>query len=354
MRFGCVIVVCLLLLGCATDPLAQFEAGTPTLSEGQVARLQRGAKTPEQLGIRVVQDGLVGVNLIQGTEPVTAPLVRVDSDQPQLPGGRYRVPVILGEVNGHRNVRLMLDSGSNRLLLGYSLAQAVNVPILSGLKPVKAMGIGGAVDNYIGVVPSLRIGELQLEKMIAMISPDAQALSFTRRFWGKSQVMIFGIAALRQMAYVSIDNLNGTVTLSPNAPYAPDRTRALVAAVQLRWKDELPMVELMIDNRAVPCILDTGGDYGMLIPRSLAGPLGYWKPGQERLSASRGVGGASLTTQYNVRAVKLANATFEQVPARTDLSGPEPAGGYPLMGNIVLRRHKVTFDFRNGVLWLER
>jgi hypothetical protein len=34
--------------------------------------------------------------------------------------------------------------------------------------------------------------------------------------------------------------------------------------------------------------------------------------------------------------------------------GPEAAGGQVFLGNAVLRRYRVTFDFKHSTLWLER
>ena len=114
------------------------------------------------------------------------------------------------------------------------------------------------------------------------------------------------------------------------------------------------MIEATIDGRTLPCYVDTGGDYGLLLPRKLAGELGYWRPGHETVGISGGVGGASLSATYHVREAKLGHATFADFPARTQITGPDAAGGTVLLGNICLRRLRVTFDFLHGQLWLER
>ena len=55
-----------------------------------------------------------------------------------------------------------------------------------------------------------------------------------------------------------------------------------------------------------------------------------------------------------VYTVRVGDAIFAKVPARTDVGGPEVAGGQVLIGNVVMRQHRVTFDFKHGLLWLER
>jgi hypothetical protein len=353
------VIVLMFLAGCATDPLSQLETVTPTLSPAQVNDLQKRAQTPEQLGIRaqITQQGASfgDVNILSARETVTLPLVVVPTDKPAQPGGRYRVPVVLATVNGQKNARVLLDSGSNRNLFGYTLARSLGIPIIAGMKALTGRGIGGSVDNYAAIIPTMEIGTVEFRKLVALVGPDAQALSFTRGFWGNTQVMIMGVNTFKGLSYLSVDHLRGSVTFAPTEAYLPEPSSTFITTVPLRWEGELPMVDVTVDKRFnYPCILDTGGDYGMLVPRLAASDLGYWTPGKGELGTARGIGGSSLGTSYNVREVKVGGATFTQVPARTDLIGPQPAGGKMLLGNVVLRRHRVTFDFKHNVLWLER
>jgi hypothetical protein len=351
----------LLLAGCATDPFAQLETVTPTLTESQLADLQRRARSPDELGIRAQMTGhgvgFGGVNQVEASENVTVPLVVVPVNEPGAPRSRHRTPVVLATVNGQKNVRVLLDSGSNRHLFGYTLAHSLDIPVIAGLRPFTGHGIGGTVDNYAALVPVMQIGAMQLRKQIALIGPDAQVLSFTRGFWGSTQVMILSVSALRDLSYLCLDNLRGTATFAPRDAYLPDQSSTFVTTAPLRWQGDLPFVDVVIDNRfTYSCVLDTGGDYGMLIPKGKAADLGYWKPGSRdaELGTSRGVAGSSLTASYEVRQVRLGGATFAKVPARTGLIGPQPVGGNLLLGNAVLRRYRVTFDFRHSVVWLER
>jgi hypothetical protein len=348
----------LLAAGCATDPNSQLETTTPTLSPVQVAELQKNSKTPEELGfqMQVTGDsaGFAGVNVIDARENATVPLVEVPTDQPYQTGGLYRVPVIVASVNGHAAVRVMLDSGSNRNLFGYTLARSLGIPLIAGLKPITGYGIGGAVVNYAALVPTMQIGSIGFQKMVAIIGPDAQVLSFTR---GKNaQMMLLGVNALRSLSYLTIDNLHGNMIFGARGAYLPDDTLPFMTTAPLYWLGELPAVDISIDGRdALPCILDTGGDYGMILPRTRAIELGYWKPGTGALTIPGGVGGASVAASYEIKQAKVGDATFARIPGRTSLIGPDIAGGQAvLLGNGVLRRYRVTFDFQHHTLWLEK
>lgn len=353
------LLLLLVFTGCATSPYSQLETATPILTSAQVAELQKDAKTPEQLGVEmhVTERGVNfnGVNAIEAAENATVPLLEIPADRPNVSGGLYRVPVILAMVNGKPGVRLLLDSGSNRNLFGYTLARSLGIPIIAGLKPVTGYGIGGAVDNYGAIVNSLQVGSIELKKAIAIVGPDAQVLNFVRGFRDRTQVMILGVNALRGISYLTIDALRGTVLLGATEPYLPDDTLTFMTTAPLHWVGELPAVDVSIDGRdPVPCLLDTGGDYGMLLPRTQAIELDYWKPGKGSLTTSRGVGGASLSASYLVKQARVGGETLVHIPSNTTLVGPEPGGGRVFLGNVMLRRYRLTFDFKRNVLWLER
>jgi len=349
-------VLAVLAASCATDPYSKLETATPTLSPMQIAELQKTAKTPEELGIqlRVTEStsAFAGVNGVEAPENVTLPLVEIPTDRPNEPGGLYRAPVVFATVNGKTGVRLLLDSGSNRNLFGYTLARSLGIPTIAGLKPMTGFGIGGAVDNYGALVPTIQIGSIGFQKTVAIIGPDAQVLGFTRG----SQVMLFGVNALRRLSYLTIDYIHGNVIFGARDAYLPDDTLPFLTTAPLQWLGDLPAVDITIDGRnPVPCILDTGGDYGMLVPRLRAMELGYWKPGKNGpLSVPGGVGGASLVTSFQIKQAKVGDALFPRVLAHTVVIGPEAAGGQVFLGNAVLRRYRVTFDFKHSTLWLER
>ena len=329
------------------------------LSPGQVAELQKNAKTPEELGIRMQFTGETAgfrdVNVIDAHENVTVPMVEIPTDQPRQAGGLYRAPVILATVNGKPDVPVTLDSGSNLNLFGYTLARSLGIPLIAGVKPITGHGIGGSVDNYAAILREMQIGSIQFHRMVTLVGPDEQVLSVTHSFWGDNQVMILGVNALRGLSYLTIDNLRGNVIFGAREGYLPDDTLKFMTAVPLHWIGRLPAIDISVDSReAVTCILDTGGDYGMLLPRSRASEWGYWSPGKGPLTIPGGVGGASLATTYQVKVVKVGKATLARIPARTGLIGPEIGGGNIFLGDVVLRRYRVTFDFKRDTLWLEK
>jgi len=342
------------LAGCATG-LDRLETSTPTFSPSQRDDLRKHAKSPAELGLPEHFNPNAAVGAVACQSNVTVALCKVSTQQTREEiGGQFRVPVILANINGHPGVRVLLDSGSNRNLFGYSLAHELAVSAVTGLDPVISSGIGGSVDNLIGVVRSIKAGTLELRRVLALIGPDTQVLSLTHGFWNNPQALIFGLHTLRMLSYVSIDAPNGTVTFAPREAYRAQPSSIFVTTIPLRWVNGLPQVEVVMDGETVPCYVDTGGDYGLLLPRKLAGELGYWKPGHETVGISKGVAGASLSATYVVRETKVGLAIFANLAARTQVTGPDAADGNALLGNASLRRLRVTFDFQHGQLWMER
>jgi hypothetical protein len=350
----------LLLTGCVSAP-PRDEKQSPKLAPTQVSELRKQAKSADQLGIKIVsrppQLGITGINEVSLAQPAAVPLVELPTSTGDEPSARYRLPCILATVNGREGQRVLLDSGSNRVLLGYSLAHSLDIPLIAGLDPVPAQGIGGQgqVDGYWAIVPQMSIGALELRRLLTLVGPDAEALTYRRSFWGNMQVMILGVNGLRGLTYVSIDYLRGKVAFGSGDKYLPDAAAAFVTAVPLRWEGDLPVVDAVLERRyRTPCVVDTGGDYGLLLPRVVATELGYWKPGWGSADTSRGIAGEAEGKGYLVHEVKIGDAVFRQVAARSRIEGPEPLGGRVLVGNYELRRYRVTFDFKNHVLWLEK
>ncbi|MCG3148521.1 MAG: hypothetical protein PCFJNLEI_01965 [Verrucomicrobiae bacterium] len=343
--------ILLFLAGCATDPFARMETRTPTLTAGQRRELMKQAKTPAQLGLSARVEY---VGAVVGEATVTLPLFQVPTPAPHEAGGQFGVPVVLATVNGQANVRVLLDSGSNRVLLGYQLARKLGVPAIAGLEAVTSTGIGGVMDSFWGMVERVRFRSLELERVLTLIGPDTQVLMVTRGFWNSPQAVVLGMNSLRALKYVTIDSPTGTATFSPRESYRPREGATFVSHTPLHWDNDLPVVEVVVDGKPQRAVIDTGGDYGLLLPKGLARDLGYWKPGQERLGFSSGVGGTSMSALYFVREASLGNAHYVQFPARTELAGPAVAGGRMLLGNVCLRRLRVTFDFERNLFWLEQ
>ena len=361
LRNVCAVMVVLGLSGCAhvyVVPPVQRELVTPSLTKGQLAELKKREQTAAALGVQMARNGggmvLMGVNEVVATNSVTVPLVTVPTADPFEEGWKYRVPVVLATINGREDIRLMLDSGSNQNLCSYKLAVKLRLPVVAEMEKVTSYGFGGAVEDRVALTPRLRIGELELRKVVTLVGPEVQVLRL-QQFWTTEPVFLMGVNAFSKLSYLSVDYLRGTVTFGVGEAYRPDSRSRFATEVPLTWEGGLPCVEIKLSDKGpFKCVIDTGGDYGLVVPQKRATELRYWSAGRGEVKESHGVAGVGLDTRYNVGRAQIGGAVFEAVPARTVLNGPEPAGGMVLVGNVVLRRYRITFDFKNGKFWIER
>jgi predicted aspartyl protease len=339
------MILALVFVGCATQRV-EFEPRP--LTPAQIEALKKRGQPPEALGITMANtpQGLVIGNLAEvvGTQTATLPLMR-----------RNELPVVNVNVHGRANVPMLLDSGSNRTLLEYSLAHSLQIPLIgTDPKPVQAHGIGGTVESYLALIPTIRVGaDIEFRRILTMISPEVSVLK-QKGLIGRTSFGIWGMDSLRKLSYLTIDGRYGTATFEPQTAYGTANPRQLVFT-RMKFVDDLPVIEVMLDRKGpFEAVLDTGGNYALFVPQPLAEQLGYLgKSGQLRTAA--GIGGVTLAQTYTVRSLQIGNGVILNVPAKSEVLTVSPLSGQRcFIGNQLLRQYKVTFDFRNGLLWLER
>jgi predicted aspartyl protease len=95
-------------------------------------------------------------HLVSKVKPTETPLVRLLNDPQHMRG--YGLPVLL---NGHKS-SLMLDTGASGILVKRSIAERAGI---SRITETKVGGIGnkGRRDAYIGVVDSIKVGDLEFQ-----------------------------------------------------------------------------------------------------------------------------------------------------------------------------------------------
>jgi predicted aspartyl protease len=212
------------------------------------------------------------------------------------------------------------------------------------------------------VISRLRIADFQLNTASAWVGHDTDLLLFGRGFNQSEHMLVLGMSALERLSYFTIDNLRGTVTFAPQASFEPDRSLNVVAKLPLRWKHSQPETDIVISGRTFPCMVDTGGDLELVVGESRLEELKRINsddldPMQGLLDDSafegEGLGGKARTGGYYVKHVALGDARFEKVKTLIESSEPGTQDQRVLVGNMFLRRYRVTFDLRNDTLWLE-
>lgn len=281
---------------------------------------------------------------IQTTNTISVPLLELPRGRSEL-GDIYLLPRFHANVSSHSNLLVVLDSGCTYSAVSYSLARDYRVPTIAGCQPIPIAGSGGVVTGYWGLVSIFTSAALEVRRLPVVVVPDASA------FWGEHGVLL-SVNAFRKLSYLTIDNLNRTLTISPKEDFKPDVNARFSVNTPLWWRDNRPMIDVKIDGKRFACLIDTGNAFGVTIPQKHALQLGYWKPGQAS-APLLGVAGLTTISRYTVQSFQVGDFNFERMPGFTETSDPGMEKDEVKLGNGILHQHRVTFDFKQHLLWLE-
>lgn len=265
-------------------------------------------------------------------------------------------PIIRYHLNG-RLVLGLVDTGSSLTAIEYPAALRTQVaPLNTNLEPFTAQSPGGAVSEIAALARHMTLGGLEVRDVPLGILNRVGGFGVLAWVDGYRVETLLGNDLLSAFAYVTFDFPGETVVFSTRGGYRPD-VRRLVATLPLRVSRPLPMMEARLDGGpTIPVALDTGGDFGLWIPRPIAEELK--RPELERTQQMRmgfGFGGETLFVPTRLPRVELAGWTLNQVPAAVSMIGAgadEPR--CCLLGLSILRPYKVTVDYRARRIYFER
>jgi hypothetical protein len=128
--------------------------------------------------------------------------------------------------------------------------------------------------------------------------------------------------------------------------------RWLVAAVPLRYRGGLPLTQAHIQDRGpYPVALATCGDFGLWIPREMAGPMSLPAATDPAGGGRRG----SIERPVADLTVNLSGFVLKNVPTRIGLLAPDGEDPpFAMIGLRVLSDYSVTFDFEARKIYFER
>lgn len=107
-------------------------------------------------------------------------------------------------------------------------------------------------------------------------------------------------------------------------------------------------------NEEVPLVIDTGGFFGMWIPRSLASSM-VMRELEDTQPVGMGAGpGGQTVYRAGIHELTVGDYTIGDVlTAISMLNYGDKDPGFGLIGNHLLRRYDVTLDVKRGFLHLE-
>ena len=258
-------------------------------------------------------------------------------------------------VNGQGPFQIILDTGmpmDGLMLYGSDKVEALHLPYLDDVQ-VKVGGAGGKGEDKPARMATglgLGIGQLKLLNVRAMVlSPNPG--------FGVYHDGVIGAALFRNFA-VSIDNDRSVITLRQPEAYRPGQGATVLpltldhgmpfveAKVRIGAKEEVP-VTLVVDLGASHAVsLTPGTESGITLPpESIPAAIGQGLSGEIRGRVGR------------ISALQLASQTLNGVVA----TFPDKGNDAPRhmnsrdgnLGNGILSRFNVTFDYAGGRMVLE-
>lgn len=296
--------------------------------------------------------------------------VPVSSDQVQIPSGRSSIAsfppnvksvvlpariedgaVIVRVTIKGRGLDFILDSGSGGILLDSGVAKELGITTF-GKSVQQTMG---AYESTQAIIPEMDVGPISLTNTYVECVPFTQNRGFDTKVVGLLGFDFIANAAVR------IDFDSGTVTATSPDSFAPPPNSV---AVPVALDDGVPYVQAQVGAAIGDhFILDTGSTDVLVFsafanahPKDVTDEgLGRSINSYEPFISASGVGGEipmipTQVSSYHFGSVNFTDFLLMRTTGGTAFEVEDTDG---LVGFDVLRFFKVSFDYRDGYVYLE-
>jgi hypothetical protein len=193
-----------------------------------------------------------------------------------------------------------------------------------GLRPTHVLD---STTSFVGLLPTFRIGMMQMESLLVNIRPVNMDLGpLERGVKDPYPVFVLGHDFLKPFSFIRIDFPIRNIAFSVSQPYKPDPAR-LLAERTFTYGERGLTVQGSLDNYEGAIAIDLAGDYELAIPYPEA-------PVETQLTLGRFV--------------------RRQVPVKNSLDLGFSASRGPSIGNQMFKDLVVTIDNRTKTLYLEK
>lgn len=301
-------------------------------------RFLQSHQTPEQ--VKMLWD--------ETKSPVSPDWCTIDEkksvDVPLAGPGGFRF-LLIDVLIDDETILAVIDTGAGTSLL--SLEAAVR----SGAHPVgpevlkeRIMGFAGPSYTILTRIPSLKIGDLEIKHVRAGVFPQQRELPVLKEINGRKVEMILGYDLLKSLSWIEFFQGKEKIAIGAgtNPPDVPGIRHPL-----LPGKNHGPKVEVTVNgSQPFPVTLDTGGQFGLRLPQSLADSLGIQALEPDQLPQERLAGtGKSATIKGQKVNLAIGQLEMQNLPTYLHVGDPRVADAIgPLIGNPVLSRIHWTLD----------
>jgi Aspartyl protease/PDZ domain len=274
--------------------------------------------------------------IVTGARTATSPL--------RLEAGRLLVDA---RIDGKGPFPFLLDTGGHAILTPSMVSQLGLTA--GGHGTSRGAGAGATAIQYTRVT-TVDLGDARLENQPFLVLP--YPFPTIERGTGTPIAGLIGLELFERFV-VALDYDEGTLTLSPFDAAPPERPGV---AVPLTFTDDMPLAHAQLDGHDGVFGIDTGngGDVVVFAPWAIAsGVRDRYRAGLAMVSL--GVGG--LSTNYLARAQSFAigGVLVSRIAARLAEDSAGSFASRSEAGNIgqsVLARFNVVFDYRRATMWL--
>jgi len=311
------------------------------VSGGTMRQLREQAVT-ETEARRMLRGGHIDTRSTPGATRVSVPMHRDSAGLPNIDVS----------FSGRRPTRLLLDTGATLSVLAAAMATKLDVATIPNASP-QMQGVIGREAGMGAIIESLQIGTWRLENLPCVVR--LQRSSGGIEFLGANfDISLLGFHLVQKhCSYVTFDYPRRVIEFGFGGRFEGPKSRQHFKAPFV-LKHGVPMVRLTVGKTSWEAILDTGSAFGVEIDQKLATRLGHEKDGLkvDGPFVMVGVGGAVSPRDAGVRIITVNGLRMlgrEFPKAQLDVM-PGPAR----IGSFFLQKHRVTFDLRRSVAWLEQ
>jgi hypothetical protein len=279
----------------------------------------------------------------QGGNPDTLAIVKLLAREPSIRvrgtahvpvHGDMRVAVRAGGYNGDA----VADTGAEISVMMQSVAPQAHVRMLGVSRDVH--GTTGAVTGQIGLIPSVKIGDAEVNDIPVLVLPDSQLILTS----GKASIrlpFILSLYALAGFGRIAFLDHCKAMAIGDDAPMP------FAGATPMIWHPSGIAVPLQGPGGVHAAHFDSGANVSYLYPAAL--PLISAEERARIADSTRKIGGVGGFVEEKIQRLPLANLALAGQPLQLqniDVAAQPESGEAARLGQDVLQRYSaVVFDF---------
>jgi len=222
----------------------------------------------------------------------------------------------------------LVDTSSAENWAALETAAALGmVPLSPPALAARPIHVTDSVDGLLCISQSLRLDTLRADSILFFVRASRDGLGVLARGLEKpAPAFVLGMRFLTEFSFVRFDVTGRTIVFMTDVEYKPD-ARRLLGSVPLDLRDGVLAVKGAVNGEPLPILLDSAGNYDVVIPGEPAG---------------------------SVRQLSMGDIVLRNLPQQSGEALEGGLSGYPRAGLGIFSRFIITLDNRRGVVHFER